>query len=312
MPPSAAPTSTQCSPLDDVSDPAPPGRRRSQPRRPSPLQATLKQEWAERFAGGRVAAPPAWRTDERLARYRLAAEPLADLDAPDTPPERAEEVARALTEAAAAGDDVAARVMLQHLLPSLMPIAWGFGRGPKMGEEFDVLDTLVSTIWLSLADGVALAGPGPVRQRLLRDAEYRVIIRPRRRRTREFEAALRGAGLEGLPERLAAADRMGADQAVAAAGQARMESDMAGRAKDPGPTPGEELLEVVCEAVGLGLSLRDAQVLSDLGTASFARSGLWAAAEAARLDPAGVSSRCIRHRRAMALRRIRSVRAEAA
>jgi hypothetical protein len=219
-----------------------------------------------------------------LCRYRLATEALVELDAPATVPGRVDEIAEALGQAAAAGDAVAARVLLQHMLPSLVVVAWGggFGGGVRAGEECDAPDTMISTVWLSLATGEALRGRAGVRRRLLRDAEYRVLQRPRRRKAREELAAARSA-------------------ATACA-----VSDITGRPESVGIPAGEELLEVVLEALDAGLTLGDARLLAMLGVAGLS------ATDAARLDPAHVSSRCVRYRRAAALRRIRSLIAEAA
>jgi hypothetical protein len=251
-------------------------------RVPSPLQMALNREWRGRYAAGLVAAPESWQTDPCLCRYRLAGEPLAEMTAAETPAERAEEIAEALAWAAAGGDDVAARVMVQYMLPRLVVAAWGGGLsgGSKEGEECDDLDTMISTVWLALATGEALRGDVGVWTRLLRDAEYLVLQRPRRRR---------------LLEERALARVMVCDLA-----------DIAGRPESVGVPPAEELLEVVCEAVTDGLDLADAQLLTQLGVAGVA------VAEAARADPAQVTSRCVRWRRARAVRRVRTLTAEAA
>jgi hypothetical protein len=261
------------------------------------LQAALNREWGESYRRGMVAAPRSWGRDDRLARYRYAAEALAELDEAardkgaaysDSSTDRAEEVARALAEAAAAGDVLAARVLLQHVLPGLAALAWGaWLRGVPRDERRDVFDSAVSTVWLSLVTGEALRGNLEIRKRLFHDAEYWVLQRPRRRQSRENRVM--GAARGG--ERVA---------------------DMAGRLESDGIPAGEELLEVVCEALGHGLALKDAQVMADLGTASNARYGVWAVTAASRVDPDGVTTRGIRYRRAAALRRVRVLAAEAA
>ena len=164
-------------------------------RVPSPLQVALNDEWRGRYAAGLVAAPVAWRDDPHLGRYRLAGEPLVEMAASETPPEVVDGVAEALAVAAAAGDDVAARVMVQYMLPRLVVVAWGAGLagGGAEGEECEALDTMISTVWLSLATGAALRGRPRVWKRLLRDAEYLVLQRPRRRRAREARAVARMA-----------------------------------------------------------------------------------------------------------------------
>jgi hypothetical protein len=251
------------------------------------MQASINREWGESYARGMVAAPRSWAYDGRLARFRYAGEALAELDSPDPSGEAAEEVARALAEAAAGGDVLAARVVLQHVLPDLSALAWGWWlRGVRNDERRDVYDSMVSTVWLSLVSGDALRGEVGIRTRLFRDAEYWVLQRPRRRRKTENRAVM-------------AARR----DAVA---------DLSGRPESAGTPAGEELLAVVCEAVRNGLALRDAQVLTDLGTGSNARYGVGAVTEAAKVDPGGVTTRCIRYRRAAALRRVRALTGEAA
>ena len=267
-------------PQQHTSDPRPNQRNRV----PSPLQVALNDEWRGRYAAGLVAAPAAWRDDPRLGRYRLAGEPLAEMASPETPPEVVDGVAEALAVAAAGGDDVATRVMVQYMLPRLVAVAWGAGLagGGAEGEECEALDTMISTVWLSLATGAALRGRSRVWKRLLRDAEYLVLQRPRRRRAREARAVARMA--------------LGANELA----------DLAGRPDGVGPAPGEELLEVVCEAVTDGLSLADAQLLTELGVVGVP------VAEAARTSPGLVTERCVFQRRKRALARVRYLSAVAA
>lgn len=261
------------------------------------MQAALDKEWAQCFAGTAAPVPRTWRVDPRLAWFSWAAQALAELDADDTSPERVEELARALAEAAAAGDTLAARVLLQHIVPQLAALAWGsWMRGGQWvrqskvpdAERQDTFDAMVSTVWLSLVTGDALRGAVGVRRRLFRDAEYRVLQRPRRRAGRERAAV--GMWRQSLC-------------AVA---------DIEGRAETAERSAGEELLEVVSDALDRGLGLRDAQVIADLGFASNARLAVHAVTEAAQADPDGVTTRCVRYRRAAALRRVADLRSEAA
>ena len=254
-----------------------PWRRRH--RASSPLQSALNREWRDRFARGLLDAPASWRDYPRLSCYRLVGEPLAEMCAAGVSAQRAGEIAEALAAAAAAGDEVAARVMVQRMLPNLVAIAWGggFGGGATAGEEADTLDTMISTVWLALVTGDALRGQAGVWRRLLRDAEYLDLQRPRRRRAIE--------------------DRAAARMAVTASGVA----DITGRPDGSAAPAVEELLEVVGEALTHGLRSSDAQLLAMLGVAGVP------VAEVAESDPAHVTSRCIRYRRAAALRRVRSL-----
>ncbi|MDQ6614907.1 MAG: hypothetical protein M3083_09195 [Actinomycetota bacterium] len=261
------------------------------------LQAALNREWGESNRRAKLSAQRSRRRDERLARFGFAGEALAEMDAAardtehscrDSSTDRAGEVARALAEAAAAGDVLAARLLLQHVLPGLSALAWGsWLRGVHRGERRDVFDSMVSTVWLSLVSGEALRGNLEIRKRLFHDAEYWVLQRPRRRQTRENRVMGTARGGERV-------------------------ADIAGRLESDGIPAGEELLEVVCEALVHGLALKDAQVMADLGTASSARYGVWAVTEASKVDPDGVTTRGIRYRRAAALRRVRVLAAQAA
>ncbi len=248
------------------------------------MQSALNREWRDRFARGLVDAPASWRDDPRLSGYRLVGEPLAEMCAAGVSAQRADEIAEALAVAAAAGDEVATRVMVQRMLPNLVVIAWGggFGSGASAGEEADTIDTMISTVWLSLATGDALRGEAGVWRRLVRDAEYLVLQRPRRRRARE--------------------DQVAARLAVTACAVA----DITGRPDGSSPPAAEELLEVVGEALTHGLRSADAHLLARLGVAGVP------VTEVAETDPARVTSRCIRYRRAAALRRVRSLATEAA
>ncbi len=271
---------------DDES--SPPGVRNQAWRRrhrvSSPLQSALNREWHYRFARGLVDAPASWRDYSRLSCYRLVGEPLAEMSAAGVSARRADEIAEALAEAAAAGDEVATRVMVQRMLPNLVAIAWGggFSGGASAGEEADTLDTMISTVWLALATGDALRGEAGVWRRLMRDAEYLELQRPRRRRAIE--------------------DRAAARMAVTATSVA----DITGRPDGSAPPAVEELLEVVGEALTHGLRSSDAHLLARLGVAGVP------VTEVAETDPAHVTPRCIRYRRAAALRRVRSLATEAA
>jgi hypothetical protein len=252
------------------------GDDRFDPRRASPVQAELNGEWTRRYASGRVGAPRSWRDDRRLAGYRFAADAWAELDRPETPHDRAEEIAEALAVAAAGGDEVAARVMVQYLLPRLAVVAWGDGVFCAVAEgedAADALDAMVSTVWLSLATGDALRGDSGVVMRLLRDAEYQVVQRPGRRRAREAAAIaqLRSA----------------------------LVCDLTGRPDGVAAPAAEELLEVVCDARRQGLALADARLLAALGVAGVS------AAEVAEAEVTPVTARCVRYRRDTALRRVR-------
>ncbi|MGB8862261.1 MAG: LuxR C-terminal-related transcriptional regulator [Ilumatobacteraceae bacterium] len=117
---------------------------------------------------------------------RLAGEGVAPavLPAPatasaTTPARSANEVLRRLLLAARA-DDVAARVVLQRLLPGLIARArvWG-GRRP--GGSVDAFDELLSAAWTVIREYPVERRPSHLAANLLRDSEYRAFQRARRR-----------------------------------------------------------------------------------------------------------------------------------
>jgi hypothetical protein len=202
-----------------------------------------------------------------------------------------DEIATSLAAAAAAGDEVAARVLLQATLGGLVGLCAGGGfAGPHRQQMDGALDAMVSTVWLALVSGDALGGHAPVRKRLLRDAEYVVLQRPRRRRAREAAAVGRVGPCGGVE---VAGDRAAHDRC-----------DITGRAADRPLSAAEELMEVVRDALARGLDVADARLICVLGVAGAAVRELAGAEQ--------VTARAVRYRRAAALRRIRALTGQAA
>lgn len=91
-----------------------------------------------------------------------------------------DEVLRRLVLAART-DDLAARVVLQRLLPGLAAVAhrWGERRAGGSAEPFD---ELVSTTWTVIREFPVERRPHHLAAHLLRDSEYRAFLRSTRRR----------------------------------------------------------------------------------------------------------------------------------
>lgn len=76
-------------------------------------------------------------------------------------------------------DDLAARVVLQRLLPGLTAAARRWSQRPQGGPE--ALDELLAAAWTVIRTYPVERRPLHVAPRLLRDAEYHAFVRPHRR-----------------------------------------------------------------------------------------------------------------------------------
>lgn len=92
--------------------------------------------------------------------------------------EHNEVVARLLL--AARTDPLAARVLLQRLLPGLVAAARRWQR--RLGGATDAFDELVAAAWAVLREFPLERRPHHLVANLLRDAEYHAFVRPQRRR----------------------------------------------------------------------------------------------------------------------------------
>lgn len=202
----------------DSSD-APPGLR---PPSASTLSARLDQEW------GRLCRRPG--VDAAIAAWDVlpaGAPPLRGLDDllqrsgyRGRPSPEADDLLRRLVERAA-HDTLAARVVLQRILPGLLGIVRAEQRRCAAVDAFDVL---LAEAWLSIINYPTATRPTDVAARLLHDARHRAFTNPRRRRRlvetplpperlaeaadpddrspfEELTTVLRGARDAGLPER---------------------------------------------------------------------------------------------------------------
>ena len=80
---------------------------------------------------------------------------------------------------AARTDDLAARVLLQRLLPGLVTAARRWER--RHGTSTDAFDEVVAAAWVVVREYPLERRPHHLVANLLRDAEYHAFIRPRRR-----------------------------------------------------------------------------------------------------------------------------------
>lgn len=92
----------------------------------------------------------------------------------------ADEALRRLVLAARA-DELAARVVLQRLLPGLTSAARRWG-GSRRGGSDDALDEIVSAAWLVIRTYPVERRPTRLAAKLLRDAEHQAFVKATRRR----------------------------------------------------------------------------------------------------------------------------------
>src|SRR5262245_23354603 len=122
----------------------------------------------------------------RLAGYRVAPTPAAD------------EVLRHLV-LVAADDPLAARVVLQRILPGLLVIV---RREQLRDRAFDAFDVLAAEAWLAIVTFQADVRRNDVAAKLLNDARHRAFTNPRRRQdySREDVVAPATLDLPRLPQ----------------------------------------------------------------------------------------------------------------
>jgi hypothetical protein len=143
---------------------------------PNLLSARLDHEW--RSLRRRPSAIARART------WGVTAATFADLDdllvlagyAGERTPDHNEVLRRLL--AIATGDDLAARVVLQRIVPGLLAAVRG-GRRAHDGA----FEELVGAAWLSIRSGRIETGSDHLAANIVRDAAYRAFTAPRRRRS---------------------------------------------------------------------------------------------------------------------------------
>lgn len=150
--------------------------------RPRLLSCRLDREWAQlcrrRSVLERVRS---WNLTTH--RYRTLAEFLTLCGHNAAPSETANELLRRLVTIAAR-DPLAARIVLQRILPGLLAIV---RREQLRSRATDAFELLVGEAWLAIVSYRADARRTHVAARLLNDARHRAFTSPRRRQNRSLE-----------------------------------------------------------------------------------------------------------------------------
>jgi len=174
-------------------------------------------------------------------------------------------------------NELAARIVLQRLLPALVAVARR--RGPLQGGAQRAFDELVATAWIAIRTYPVERRPAKIAANLVRDAEYRAFVR---------SARLRAATEQiGLP-----------DQAVDGGAAA-----LDGRAAGSADGPLAEVVELLSVARRVGLAD------DDLSFAAAWLSGADTLELARRFD---ICERTVRNRRRQLASRLRQVAHSAA
>lgn len=113
-----------------------------------------------------IVAAAGWRRVGVGSAQPAGAEPAAD-----------EVLARLVL--AARHDDLAARVVLQRILPGVVAVARRWATRPQGGPE--ALDELLAATWAVIRTFPVERSGAHLAARLLRDAEYQAFVRPHRR-----------------------------------------------------------------------------------------------------------------------------------
>jgi hypothetical protein len=248
------------------------------PRSATPLATSLSAEW------DRLAASPAARRALRQWRFPSLATPCADLNelvaaAGHGRPLDDDEADRVLLElvALAAADDLAARVVLQRVLPALVAVATRRAGTDRRARE-RALEELAASAWIVIRTYPIQRRPARVASNIVRDSEYGTFVRPRR---------LRSAS--ELPGAEPAGDESGGPPSWYGA--------------DAAPASFDLVVEVLRSAREAGLCDDDLRFVARLA------SGWTTARLAAEL---GICPRSVRNRRAAVVARIRAMERAAA
>ena len=164
----------------------------------SPLAAGFLAEWerlrasasvhhrvaAWELPGGPVEVSERRALDDVLARTGFLAERCED---------GGDQALLALVRLAA-HDDLAARVVLQRILPALVAVARR--RGPIAGGPQAAFEELVATAWIAIRTYPVERRPRKVAANLVRDAEYGAFVRPQRLRSADERVGLPAHALQ--------------------------------------------------------------------------------------------------------------------
>ena len=127
----------------------------------------------------------------------------------------------------AAHDELAARVVLQRVLPGLVAVARR--RGPISGGPKVAFEELVATAWIAIRTYPVDRRPRKVAANLVRDAEYGAFVQPKRLRSASERVGLpvepseQEARLDGRPMAIGPDPRAELDELLAAADPALLD-----------------------------------------------------------------------------------------
>jgi hypothetical protein len=174
------------------------GDAADQPRRLAACTRHYNADW-ERVRSR--AAPARWTAHQSLAGCRALDDVLACIGGDRSVPMAQADAALGLVVRLAADDELAARVVLQRILPGLVAVARRRARWSS-APTVTVLVDLVAQAWIGIRTYPSHRRPTKVAANLVRDAEYHLYTRP---------ARLRSAGEE--PSGRIADDRLTVDAA---------------------------------------------------------------------------------------------------
>ena len=259
--------------LRSMHTPALPHRRTDRPVFASTLARPYIEEWERLASDRRVRATVrAWQLPDSVPVNGL--DDLLDrLGFFGRPDDDTADAALFHVVQLAADDLLAARVVLQRVLPALVSVAKRRAGGPSRNDRETAFAETVSAAWIVIRSYPVQRRPRRVAANIVRDAEYHAFVRTRR---------LRSA----------------AEQVGSSALDVEIEAGADGRAAQRGVEPMEEVLELLRDARDAGFSDDDLRLVRGLVSG---RSSVQIAAEL------GICERSVRNRRAAITSRLRAV-----
>ncbi len=148
----------------------------------SRLAKPLMEEWARIDASGVVtAALPRWQLPA-VPPYASASELLGYLGRDRTISQDVGDLLLASLIACAPGDELAARVVLQRVLPGLVNVAKRRG-GSWEPDRLTAFNESVACAWIVICEYPIARRPRRIASNVVRDAEYAAFVRDRRLRS---------------------------------------------------------------------------------------------------------------------------------
>lgn len=155
------------------------------------LSTRLDREWNRlNHRSAALDRVRSWQVTDRSFRSLDELLHLAGFKAPASA--ESDEVLRRLV-VAAADEPLAARIVLQRLLPGLLAIV---RREQQHDRDLDAFDLLAAEAWMAIITYRADRRPTDVAARLLNDARHRAFTTPRRRQERSREQLVPPAWLD--------------------------------------------------------------------------------------------------------------------